>query len=205
MIPVSLRIKPPELNIRLPDWVAALLEKTPDAFPEMAERMRFVIQLSQQNVANKTGGPFAAAVFEKTGRLVAPGVNLVISAQCSVLHAEIVAIALAQKTLMRYAIGDGGRFDYDLFTSTEPCAMCFGAVCWSGVNRLVCGARAEDAEAIGFDEGPKPSDWVSALNARGIAVVRDVLRKEAAAVHQAYLSEGGAIYNPGRKNLIKRP
>jgi len=76
--------------------------------------------------------------------------------------------------------------------------MCFGAIPWSGVQRLVCGARDEDARAIGFDEGPKIIDWISALNDRGIAVMRDVLRPDAVAVLQDYVKAGGTIYNAGR-------
>jgi len=122
---------------------------------------------------------------------------MVVSSNCSVLHAEIVALAFAQKALGRYDLSDGGRLHYDLVASAEPCAMCFGAVPWSGVRQLVCGARDEDARAIGFDEGPKPDDWVSALHNRGIVVVRDVFREEAAAVLQEYVAAGGPIYNSG--------
>ncbi len=77
--------------------------------------------------------------------------------------------------------------------------MCFGAIPWSGVRRLVCGARDEDARAIGFDEGPKLSDWVTALKDRDITVLRDVLRDEATAVLQEYIASGGIIYNPGHR------
>jgi tRNA(Arg) A34 adenosine deaminase TadA len=105
---------------------------------------------------------------------------------------------LAQKSLARYDLSDGGRQHYDLVATTEPCAMCFGAVPWSGVQQLVCGARDEDARAIGFDEGPKLPDWVSALNSRGIAVQRDVLREEATAVLREYVAAGGVVYNAGR-------
>jgi tRNA(Arg) A34 adenosine deaminase TadA len=69
--------------------------------------------------------------------------------------------------------------------------MCFGAIPWSGVRQLVCGARASDAEAIGFDEGPKPARWVAALEARGIKVVRDIQRAEARAVLREY---AGPLY-----------
>jgi tRNA(Arg) A34 adenosine deaminase TadA len=75
--------------------------------------------------------------------------------------------------------------------------MCFGASPWSGVRRLVCGARDEDARAIGFDEGPKLADWITALNDRGIAVLRDVLRDEAVGVLKDYIEAGGIIYNAG--------
>ena len=56
---------------------------------------------------------------------------------------------------------------------------------------MVCGARDEDARAIGFDEGPKMPDWIPALERRGISVVRD----EAAAVLEEYAGRGGVIYN----------
>jgi tRNA(Arg) A34 adenosine deaminase TadA len=75
--------------------------------------------------------------------------------------------------------------------------MCFGAIPWSGVSRLVCGARDEDARRIGFDEGPKLADWTGALESRGIRVMRDVLREEGASVLQEYVQRGGRIYNGG--------
>lgn len=187
-----------EICIRLPDWLKNFLATSPEVFPNVEDRMRFVIAIARQNVQRETGGPFASAVFDHSGRLIAPGVNMVVTSNCSVLHAEIVALILAQKTLGRYDLSDEGRLHYDLVAATEPCAMCFGAVPWSGVRRLVCGARDEDARAIGFDEGPKLDDWLAALNNRGIAVLRDVLREEAAAVLREYVAAGGTIYNSGR-------
>ncbi|HUI66852.1 MAG TPA: nucleoside deaminase [Nitrospirota bacterium] len=187
-----------EVCIRLPDWFKNFMATSPEVFPNVEDRMRFVISLARQNVLCATGGPFASAVFDRSGRLIAPGVNMVVTSNCSVLHAEIVALVLAQKTLDRYDLSNEGRLDYELVAATEPCAMCFGAVPWSGVRRLVCGARDEDARAIGFDEGPKLDDWVAALNNRGITVVRDVLREEAVAVLREYVAAGGPIYNSGR-------
>jgi len=181
----------------LPDWIKGFVATSPDVFPNVEDRMHFVIALARQNVQRETGGPFASAVFDHSGRLIAPGVNMVVTSNCSVLHAEIVALVLAQKALGRYDLSDGGRLHYDLVASAEPCAMCFGAVPWSGVRRLVCGARDEDARAIGFDEGPKLDDWVKALNNRGIEVLRDVLREEVSVVLREYVAAGGTIYNSG--------
>ena len=76
----------------------------------------------------------------------------------------------------------------------EPCAMCLGAVTWSGVKSLVCGARGEDAEAVGFDEGPKVATWWQELEKRHIGVTRDVLREDAAAILSLY-AQNGHIYN----------
>jgi tRNA(Arg) A34 adenosine deaminase TadA len=160
--------------------------------------MRFVVALARENVERQTGGPFGAGIFDAQGNLIGAGVNVVELHQCSILHAEMVAIALAQKRLERFDIGKGGTRHHELVTSSEPCAMCFGAIPWSGVTRVVCGARDEDARRIGFDEGPKPADWQQALKQRGVQVTRDVLRQEAVDVLELYVELGGAIYNAGK-------
>ncbi len=194
-------MKLPEFTIQLPEWVAEYVDQSPPIFPEIEDRMDFAIDLSRKNIEHQTGGPFGAVIFDAAGHLIAPGVNMVIPANCSILHAEMVAIALAQKVLNRFDISDGGRLNFDLFATTEPCAMCFGAIPWSGVRRLVCGARKEDAQAIGFDEGPKPENWTTALSDRGIAVIRDVCREKAAAILNDYVNSGGLIYNPDLKSI----
>jgi tRNA(Arg) A34 adenosine deaminase TadA len=191
----------PELNIRLPDWLPAWLERHATRFPRPEARMALVIGLARENVA-RGGGPFAAAIFDRRGELLMPAVNQVVPGHCSLLHAEMLAIALAQQRLGNYDLGTHAKAPLELVASTEPCAMCLGAVVWSGVGRLVCGARGEDAEAIGFDEGPKPADWVEALGARGIEVTRDVLGEEAAAVLRLYAGRGGTLYNPGGRQPI---
>jgi tRNA(Arg) A34 adenosine deaminase TadA len=187
----------PEVTLRLPDWVEDLLPRSEDRiFPTVEERMRFAIELSRSNIHKGSGGPFGAAIFEReTCRLLAPGVNLVTSLECSVFHAEIVAIMVAQSVIGDFDLGGPGRPSFELVASTEPCAMCLGATPWSGVRHLVCGARDEDAERVGFDEGAKPSEWVPTLERRGITVQRDVLRKEAASVLREYAESGGDIYN----------
>ena len=74
--------------------------------------------------------------------------------------------------------------------------MCLGAVPWSGVSRLICAARDEDARKIGFDEGSKPANWITELEKRRITILRDILRPEAVKVLETYRSSGGLIYNP---------
>ncbi len=184
-------------TVTLPQWFEGQTAG-PRTFSTIEDRMEFVIGLARANTRHRTGGPYGAAIFDAAGNLVSAGVNLVETANCSILHAEMVAIVLAQKAVGRYDLSDGNRLAYELVASTEPCAMCFGAVSWSGVSRLVCGARDADARAIGFDEGPKMAKWQAALVQRGITVARDVLRKESSAVLQEYLASGGTIYNAGR-------
>ena len=135
-------------------------------------------------------------MFESaSGRLVAAGVNRVVPTSCSVAHAEMMALMAAQRVVGSHDLGGAGMPVYELVTSVEPCAMCFGAIPWSGVRSVVCGATDDDARAIGFDEGPKLADWVAALTSRGISVHCGVARDAAKAVLLDYQREGGPIYN----------
>ena len=185
----------PEVTLRLPGWVGEVCGRDRD-FRTVEGRMRFVVELSRLNVRNGTGGPFGAAIFEReTGRLLAPGVNLVVGSGCSVFHAEMVAIMVAQKAVGTFDLGGRDLPSYELVASTEPCAMCLGATPWSGVRHLVCGARDEDARAVGFDEGAKMAEWAGSLRDRGISVELGVLREKAVAVLQEYAERGGEICN----------
>ena len=181
---------------RLPSWAIRLARRQQNPMAAASDRMRFVIQLAQTNVTAQTGGPFGAAVFEtKTGRLIAIGVNVVEPTNCSLAHAEVVALANAHATLKQFDLGAPGMPKLTLVTSCEPCAMCYGAILWSGVRNVVCAARGSDATAIGFDEAPKPKSWVAKLEDRGVSVTRDLCRDEAIAVFQRYQQTGGRIYN----------
>lgn len=188
--------------LRLPRWVAAwLARRGAAAVRGTSARMALAIDLARENARHASGGPFGAVVFSRgSGRIVAVGVNRVAASGLSLAHAEMLALALAQRARGSFDLGS----DHELVTSSEPCAMCFGAIPWSGVRRLVCGARAADAEAIGFEEGPKPRAWVAALERRGIAVVRDVRRREAIAVLRDYAASGAPIYNASRRRRDRR-
>ncbi len=186
----------PDLRFRLPDWVASVMPLADHVFRDDDEKMHLAVMLAKENVRHDTGGPFGAAVFDRdTGRLIAPGVNIVVPAHWSGGHAEMVALALAQQNLKTHDLGGDGMPFCELFTSVEPCAMCLGAVPWSGVRRLVCGARDVDARRVGFDEGPKPDNWIAEMEQRGISVTRNVLREEAAEVLREYAEGGKPIYN----------
>jgi tRNA(Arg) A34 adenosine deaminase TadA len=182
--------------ILLPEWVEGWIASRGQYFPGDEEAMAFVISLAAENIRQGSGGPFGAAVVDSaSGELISVGVNLVTSAGLSIAHAEMVAISLAQHRLGHWNLADGRNLS--LVTSCEPCAMCFGAVPWSGVQRLICGARKSDAETAGFDEGDKPSDWAQCLRERHIEVEVDVLQSRAADVFEIYRQHGGEIYNAG--------
>ncbi|HET8730761.1 MAG TPA: nucleoside deaminase [Moraxellaceae bacterium] len=177
-----------QLSLSLPDW---LLPSSPLTFGDDIAAMAFAVELSRRNV-EEGGGPFAALVLDSQGSLVTAGCNRVVPESNSVLHAEMVALMLAQQQLGTHDLRRAGHFT--LVTSCAPCAMCLGAIPWSGISRVVCGARGADAEAIGFDEGDKPVDWTASLHRRGVSVQEDVARHAAVEVLQAYARHKGTLY-----------
>jgi len=184
-----------EITFKLPTWISDYAKEI-DCIKDINDRALFVIEASRQNILNRTGGPFAAAVFEKnSGKLIALGVNLVTSQGLSTLHAEIVALEIAENKLHTYDLSGNDSIEYELVSSCEPCAMCFGAIPWSGVKRVITCAKDEDARAIGFEEGDKPKDWRVSYKNRGIEVIDEVKREEAKEVLNFYLENGGEIYN----------
>lgn len=179
-----------DIKLKIPEWLDIWADGIPQSFPEINQRMALVIDLARTSV-QYGGGPFGAAVFNQgTGELIAPGVNWVVPGKSSLLHAEIMALALAEQILGSYELAGHGSFE--LVTSVEPCCQCLGVLLWTGVASVVCGACSEDAQAIGFNEGPRSPDWERDLKQRGITVTREVMRAESIAVLQSY---SGEIYN----------
>lgn len=190
-------------KLQLPTWIDDHLASADFSTETLEDRMDFVITLAHLNVKNNTGGPFGAAIFDRdSGKRLSCGVNLVNSQNCSLLHAEIVAIIFAQKHLGHYDLGASGMPSCQLVTSVEPCAMCLGAIGWSGIRQVVCGARDADARKIGFDEGIKPENWVEKFNRQGINIIQDIMRDQACNVLKNYQETGGLIYNPDNNREV---
>ena len=168
----------PRVTLTLPDWIHEEIPEPHPDYPTLDSRMELAIRLAERNI-REGGGPFGAAIFEiASGKLIAPGVNLVVPERCSLAHAEAVAIAVAQRVCETYDLSQGGLPEMELVTSAQPCIQCYGNLWWSGLHRLVVGARKEDVENLtGFDEGPLPDDWVTRLIDRpplpGVDVIRD--------------------------------
>lgn len=183
-------------EVHLPDWAITEHEKLPSHIVSLESRMREVIRFSRLNFENETGGPFAAGVFEKdSGKLIVIGVNRVVPSNMSSAHAEIVALTLAQQILGTFDLGDSKQ-PYQLVVNARPCAMCFGAIPWSGVVDVVVGAPGDQIEILtGFDEGPIHPQWQSELRRRGIEVTENVLADEACAVLDAFGKSNAVVYN----------
>jgi tRNA(Arg) A34 adenosine deaminase TadA len=181
-----------QLHLTLPVWVHEAVDAQ-RLYTDDDSQVGLAVELSRLNIEHGSGGPFGAAVFSSSGSLLAVGVNRVIPQSCSSAHAEVMALSLAQQRSQRFRLNENGE-RYTLATSSQPCAMCYGASIWAGIDTLLIGARADDVQTLaGFDEGPLPADWRGELERRGIAVRTDIQREAACAVLKRY-GESGVVY-----------
>ncbi|MGI6657019.1 MAG: nucleoside deaminase [Desulfobulbus sp.] len=189
--------QPLSIVLDLPDWCTEELHALPKYLPTLAERMSAVLRFARLNTEHKSGGPFAAGVFEReSGRLVSLGVNRVVPLSCSSAHAEIMALSLAQSALGTYDLGGPGCPAHQLVVNWSPCAMCFGAVLWSGIRSLVIAGSDKAMEQItGFDEGPLPAEWRLALAEREIELIEGLMREESLHDFRAFAATAPEIYN----------
>jgi len=184
-------------EVSLPKWAIEENLKLPKFIPDVEQRMREVIRFAEINLNRKTGGPFAAGIFEKnSGAVIGIGVNRVVPSNNSSAHAEIVAISLAQKKLATFDLGGPRMPDHQIVVNGRPCAMCCGALPWSGVRSLVIGASGERIESLtGFDEGAVHPHWQRELGKRGIEVIENVLAEEEEVVFQRFRDNDEPVYN----------
>ncbi|MFP4695728.1 nucleoside deaminase [Thiohalospira sp.] len=183
----------PDIRVEIPPWAAELVARYPGPLDD-ATAMGVALALARGVMERGEGGPFGAVVVDAAGNLVAPGMNRVLAAGQSWAHAEMVALAVAQRRLGGHDLAVAPGAPLTLVTSGEPCAMCLGAIPWSGVARVVAGAREVDITTTGFDEGDKPAGGLEALTRRGIEIRRDVRRAEAARLLADYAAAGGTLY-----------
>lgn len=183
-------------SVSLPEWAQEESAKI-STLDSIEERMRTVIRFSKLNFENDTGGPFAAGVFEEdTGKLIVIGVNRVVPMNCSSAHAEVVALSLAQKKLNSFDLGAAKMPRHQLVVNWRPCAMCYGAVVWSGIRSLViAGSDGQLEKLTGFDEGPIHPQWQHELQTRGITLQDNVLKDEACDVFRIFRDSGKLVYN----------
>ena len=110
------------------------------------EFFNIAILEAEDGMKNNDGGPFGAVVV-MDGKIIAQAHNEVISSNDPTAHAEIIAIRRASKKLGRFDLSD-----CELYSTCEPCPMCFSAIHWAKIKTLYFGCNNRDAAKIGFDD-----------------------------------------------------
>lgn len=184
----------PEFASPLPKWVTNVV-RPGDTLEDDVSLVDRTIDLAVASARNG-GGPFGALVADPDGEIVSVGWNRVIEAVDSTAHAEIEALRNAQLRLDTHDLDDTDRGPLTLFSSCAPCIQCFGAIYWSGISRVVAAAQADQAERLGFDEGPVTQAlWETARKQKGItAELSAETSRDTEHPFEAYEQQGGEIY-----------
>jgi tRNA(Arg) A34 adenosine deaminase TadA len=139
-----------------------------------------------QNARLAGNHPFGALLANAQGNIVLEAGNTVVTEKDCTGHAETNLMRLASK-----------QFDRDflssctLYTSTEPCIMCAGAIYWGHVKRIVFGLRESELLKLtgNHPENPTlslPASKVYNLGNVTIEVLGPILEDEARAVHTGF-------------------
>lgn len=104
------------------------------------------IKEGEKGYKKNHGGPFGAVVV-KNDKIVGRGHNMMLSKKDPTAHAEIEAIKDACKNLKTYNLSG-----CEIYTVSEPCVMCLGAILLSNIDKCYFGCTLEDACMLGLSE-----------------------------------------------------
>ncbi len=151
----------------------------------LTDRQAMAVAIKEALAGVRQGqSPFGCAIT-RDGRLVARAHNTVWETCDSTAHAEVNAI--------RKACAKLGTIDLSgcvLYTTCEPCPMCYSAAHWARIPKVVFGARIRDAQAAGFNELVIPAEKMRSFSRGDVELVLGFMREECRALFAAWLKHG---------------
>ena len=120
----------------------------------MPESERLLLQAVTVARSARANGnhPFGALLADRAGRVLLSAENTVVTESDATGHAETNLVRLATA---RYSTAE--LRGMTLYTSTEPCAMCSGAVYWSGIGSVVFALAEDELRAMTGDDPENPT------------------------------------------------
>lgn len=145
-------------------------------------RASFIVASSARDNGNH---PFGALLVDEHGRVVLAAENSVVTTQDCTAHAETNLMRKASSMYDREFLAK-----CTVYTSTEPCPMCSGAIFWANVRRVVYGLSEESLYEIAGEESEEalylPCREVFERGKKRIEVVGPLLEDEAREVHEGF-------------------
>ena len=149
--------------------------------------LRIAIAVARR-AREKGNHPFGAILVDADGAVLLEAENTVNTEHDCTGHAETNLVRMACRCFERDVLER-----CTLYTSTEPCAMCAGAIHWSGIGRVEYGLGEEGLYALTSDgTNPDnetmtlPSREVFARCVRPVEVIGPLLEDEARTVHEGF-------------------
>lgn len=134
--------------------------------------MRAALEAAREGMSRGAGGPFGACIV-RDGQILAVAGNCVLAGHDPTAHAEVTAIRAVCATLQTHLL-DGAQ----IYSTTEPCPMCFAAIHWARIERIVFGTRIEDVARLGFNELALSNEQMRAIGGSPVQVTPNFLRGE---------------------------
>lgn len=142
---------------------------------DRASDERFMrLALERARAGMEAGGSPFGAVVVRAGHVLAAEHNVVLQSHDPTAHAEVTALRTAARML-----GTHDLAGCTVYSTTEPCPMCFAAIHWAHCNRIVYGAAIADAAAAGFRELAISNQDMARLGGATLQVDGGVLADEA--------------------------
>ena len=150
--------------------------------------LRMAIEKAKEGIAAGQT-PFAACIV-RGGKVLACEHNLVWRNTDITIHAEITSLRRACKK-----IGGIDLSGATIYSTTEPCPMCFSAIHWARIDRIVYGAEIADAVKAGFNELTVSNKELKQLGGSLVEITSGCLRQECADLFRLWKESGtGTLY-----------
>jgi len=133
--------------------------------------MRMAIETAREGI-EEGQTPFGACIV-KDGEILSCAHNTVWETTDITAHAEINAI---REACLR--IGEVHLEGSTIYSTCEPCPMCFSACHWACIGTIIYGAGIEDAREAGFHELVISAAQMKAYGQSSMQIVPDFLRDE---------------------------
>jgi tRNA(Arg) A34 adenosine deaminase TadA len=126
------------------------------------------------------GGPFGAAIV-RGHQVIAVGHNTVLKDHDATCHAEVNVIRTASRKLKRFDLSD-----CVIYSTTEPCPMCFSAIHWARLRQVIFGTSIADVQKRGFNELSIPSRTMKRDGRSQVRIRAGFMKKECLALLAAW-------------------
>ena len=151
--------------------------------------MRLAIKSARAGIRRSAGGPFGAVIV-RGNQLIAVAHNRVLEKHDATCHAEINAIRIASRKLKRFDLSD-----CVIYSTNEPCPMCFSAIHWARISKVIFGTSISDVQKRGFHELSIPSRKMKREGKSSVSLKIGFMKKECLALLAEWDGkEGKKIY-----------
>ena len=133
-----------------------------------------------REAAAKGDHPFSALLVVR-GKIVLECLNTVNTSGDATRHPELDILRLASTRVAAAELEQAV-----LYASTEPCAMCCGAIYWSGVPTFVYGCPTETLGEIAGGSLVVPSRELLSRGKRVVDIIGPILPEEGAEIHRKF-------------------